>query len=106
MSEEESLFEFEMSMSYDDEYDDGFGSDFEDDDFDYEDDEALDEFDDDSDLYGDYDEEDSEGLDEEIDDSYEPFDDVEPESGYSFRTHAAEELYDEDDAIFEEDDGE
>ena len=90
-------FEFEMSMSYDDEFDD-FGDGFEDD-FDYEDDDTLDEYDEDSDWNDDYQE-------EEVDDYDEPYDDVEPESGYSFRTHAAEELIDEDDMIFEEDDGE
>lgn len=98
MSEEE-IFDFEMSMTCGDGFGDGFDDDF-DDDFDYEDDETLDEFDDDSDLY------DDDYQDEEVDDYDEPYDDVEPESGYSFRTHDAEELIDEDDAIFEEDDGE
>jgi len=92
-------FEFEMSMSYDDEFT-GF-DDYDDDDFDYDEDETLDDFDEDSDFY-----DEEEYSEEEVDDSYEPFDDVEPESGYSFKTHAAEELIDEDDALFEEDDGE
>ncbi|MCQ2574114.1 MAG: hypothetical protein MJ182_09480 [Treponema sp.] len=87
-------FEFEMSMSYDDEYD-NFDYGDEEDDFDYEDDDTLDDFDDDSDFY---DDDSDDYQEEEVDDYDEPYDDVEPESGYSFRTHDAEELYDEDEA--------
>lgn len=106
MSAESVTESFELCSSFlsDDEFDDygtsSFGSFDDEDDFDYEDDETLDSFDDDSDLYND------DYQEEEIDDYDEPYDDVEAESGYSFRTHAAEELIDEDDAIFEEDDGE
>lgn len=88
-------FEFGMSLSYGDEYDDFGGEDDFDDDFDYEDDEALDDFDDDADFYD----------EDNVDDYDEPFDDTEPEDGYNFRTRDAEELIDEDDLLFDEDDG-
>ena len=69
--------EFEMNLSYDDEFDDfGDDEDFDDDDFEEEDDEVIDEFDDDADLY---------------------YDDVEAEDGYDLSHDEGEELIDEDD---------
>ena len=83
--------EFEMNLSYDDEFDDfGDDEDFDDDDFEEEDDEVIDEFDDDADLY--YDD-----VFKEDDDYDEPYDDVEAEDGYDLSHDEGEELIDEDD---------
>lgn len=73
MSGNSELEDFTLSFSLDDDFDD-YDESFEDDFDDYEEDSSLDDFDDDVDLYDDV------FKEEDID---EPYDDVEPEDGYS-----------------------
>ena len=84
--------ELEVSFIQDDDFDD-YGSSFDDDFEEYEDDEVLDEFDEDVSLY------DSSFQDDDYD---EPYDDHEAEDGYVQFHSDGEELMDEDDIGFDD----
>lgn len=90
MSYNSEFEEMDCTFSYDDDFDASFGDeDFDDFDSYEEDDEALDEFDDDSDLY--YDD-----VFKEEEDIDEPYDDVEPEDGYTFHSSSSDDIFRED----------
>ena len=90
MFSDSELDDFELSFSYGDDFDDFDDEDFDDDDFEDDDGyEALDEFDEDTELY--YDD-----VFKEEEDYDEPYDDVEEEDGYGpYRQDPTEELFDD-----------
>ena len=81
--------DYEGPFSFDDEFEEDFNDDDSDD--------TLDDYDDDSESY-------EEAFEDDYDDVYEPFDDVEPEDGYTNPyKYDDDDLTDGEDTLFDDD---